>query len=124
MEKSTTKEPPSSQPDTSLHIEKPHYDVVIRPPKSTLSKAMHNLNARATQHYSIVEDLSQAPCTMSSLEVLQTCPMQQKALLSVIEGLDPRESNLITFDIEHSAPRLSHQLSFQIQVMVIQKLIH
>ena len=54
VEKSTEKEPPSSQSDTSLHIEKPPYDVVIRPPKSTLRKTTHNPNATAAQHYSIV----------------------------------------------------------------------
>ena len=35
-EKSTEKEPPSSQLDILLHIEKPPHDIVIRPPKSTL----------------------------------------------------------------------------------------
>ena len=73
VEKSTKKEPPSSEPDTSLHIEKTPYYVVIRPPKSTLRKATHNPNAKDAQHYSIVEDLAQAPCAMSALEVLQTC---------------------------------------------------
>lgn len=124
VENSTEKESPSSQLDTSLHIEKPPQDIVIRPPKSTLRKTTHNPNARAAQHYSIFEDLAQAPCAMSALEVLQTCPMQWKTLLSVIGGLDPTDSNLIKFDIEHSAPRLSHQLAFQIQVTVMQKLIH
>ena len=61
---------------------------------------------------------------MLALEVLQTCPTQRKALLSVIGGLDPTKSNLITFDTEHNTPRLSHQLAFQIQVTVLQKLIH
>ena len=71
-EKSTKKEPPSSQPHVSLHIEKPTTDIVIRPRKSTLRKTTHNPNARAAKHYSIVEDLAQVPCTMSALEVLQT----------------------------------------------------
>ena len=124
VEKSIEKEPPSSQPDTSLHIEKPPHDIVIRPPKSTLRKTTHNPNSMVAQHYSIVENLAQAPCTMLALEVLQTCPMQQKGILSVIRGLDPTKSNLITFDTEHSAPRLSHQLAFQIQVTIMQKFIH
>ena len=62
---------------------------MIRPPKSTLRKTTHNPNVRATQHYSIVEYLAQAPYAMSALEVLQTFPMQQKTLLSFIGGLDP-----------------------------------
>ena len=61
---------------------------------------------------------------MSALEVLQTCLVQWKALLSVIEGVDPTKANLITFDTKHSAPRLSLQLAFQIQVTVMHKLIH
>jgi hypothetical protein len=77
-EKYTKKEPPSSQLDIPLHIEKYPHDIVIRPPKSTLRKTTHNPNAKAAQHYSIVEDLAQDPCAMSSLEVLQTCPVQMK----------------------------------------------
>ena len=71
-EKSMEKEPPSSQPDISLHIKNPPLDIVIRHPKSTLRKTTHNPNARVAQHYSIIEDLAQAPCTMSTLEVLET----------------------------------------------------
>ena len=48
----TEKEPPSSQLDASLHMEK---NLVIRPPKSTLKKTTHNPNAKVAQHYSIVE---------------------------------------------------------------------
>ena len=55
-----------------------------RPPKWVLRKTTHNPNARATQYYSIVEDLSQAPCAMSALEVLKSCPTQRKTLLSAI----------------------------------------
>jgi hypothetical protein len=43
-------------------------------PKGAFKKASHNPNARATQKYYMVEDLSQTPCAMSSLEVLQSCP--------------------------------------------------
>lgn len=75
-EKSIEKEPPSSQPNVSLHIEKPPLDIVIRPPKSTLGKTTHNPNAREAQNYSIVEDLAQAACAMLALEVLKTCPTQ------------------------------------------------
>ena len=114
IENSTEKEPPSSEQDISFHIEKIPHDIVIRPPKSTLKKTTHNPNVGAAQQYSIVEDLAQAPCAMSTLEVLQTCLVQWKALLSVIGGLDPTDSNLITFETKHSAPRLLHQLAFQI----------
>jgi hypothetical protein len=42
--------------------------------KGVLKFSTHNPNARASQNYSIVEDLGQTPCAMSSLEVLQMCP--------------------------------------------------
>lgn len=61
---------------------------------------------------------------MSSLEVLQYFLDQRKALLSAFSGLDPTESSLITFYIEHSMPCLSHQIMFQIQVTVMEKFIH
>jgi hypothetical protein len=38
--------------------------------KGEFKKASHNPNERATQKYSVVEDLSQTPYMMSALEVL------------------------------------------------------
>ena len=58
---------------------------------------------------------------MSTLEVLQSCPTQWKALLSSIGGVDPSESNILTFDVDQSEPHLSHQLVFRIQVRVLGK---
>ena len=58
IEKSTDKETPSSQPDGSLHIEKPPLDIVTRAPKAILHKTTHNPKARASQHYSIIKDLA------------------------------------------------------------------
>ena len=69
-EKSTEKEPPFSHLDIPLNIENPPPDIVIKSPKSTLQKTTHNPNARETQQHSIVEDLAQAPCIMSALEVV------------------------------------------------------
>ena len=54
----------------SLQIDRTVSDSVLRPPKASIKHAMHNPNARATQNYSVVEDLAQAPCAMSVLEVL------------------------------------------------------
>ena len=71
------KEPevPSSAPPSSsgpLHIERPNAETMIRPPpKGVLQKSSYNLNARAAQHYSIVEDLAQAPSAMSTLQFLE-----------------------------------------------------
>jgi hypothetical protein len=80
-----------------------------------------NPHARAAQNYNIVEDLAQAPSTMSALEVLQSCPAQWKALLKAIGGIDLTDTNLIVFDLEDHIPRLPPQLTFQIQVVVSEK---
>jgi len=99
--------------------------MVIRPPpKGVLQKSSYNPNAHATQHYSIIEDLAQAPSAMSTLEVLQSCPSQRKSLLSAIGGIDPADSELITFDLENHVPRLPHQIAFLIQVIINSKTIH
>lgn len=77
---------------------------------------MHNPNARASPNYNIVDDLASAPCAMSALEVLQSCPSQRKALLSAIGACDPTDSWLITFDLDQAATHLPHQVAFQVQV--------
>ena len=58
---------------------------------------------------------------MSALEVLQSCPIQWKALMKAIGGIDPTDMNLIIFDLEDHIPRLPPQLAFQIQVIVSHK---
>jgi hypothetical protein len=80
-----------------------------------------NPHAHAAHNYSIVEDLTQVPSAMSSLEVLQSCPAQWKALLKAIGGIDPMNTNLIVFDLEDHIPSLPPQLAFQIQVVVSDK---
>lgn len=47
--------PPPTGP---LQIERPISDTILRPPKSTIRKALFNPNARAMQNYNIVEDLA------------------------------------------------------------------
>ena len=89
-----------------------------------LRKSSYNPDARAAQHYSIVEDLAQAPSAMSTLEVLQSFPSQRNSLLSAIGGIDLANSDLITFDLEGHSPRLPHQISFLIQVIINTKMIH
>ena len=64
----TTNDTPStSQPDCPLTLEKPAFKLPSRPSKATVCQTMHNFNTRASQHYSIVKDHSQAPCAMSAL---------------------------------------------------------
>jgi hypothetical protein len=61
-------------PSLPLQIEKALGETMTLIPKGAFKKASHNPNARAAQNYSMVEDLSQTPCAMSALEVLQSCP--------------------------------------------------
>jgi hypothetical protein len=58
---------------------------------------------------------------MSTLEVLQSCPNQRKALLKAIGRINPTDTNLIIFDLEYHIPSLPPQLAFQIQVVVANK---
>ena len=80
---------PDKEPDppgSPLRIEKPtdKPDATPRIPKGVLKRSGHNSNSRATQNYSVVEDLGHTPCAMSALEVLQSCHSQRKALLSAL----------------------------------------
>jgi hypothetical protein len=61
-------------PSLPLQIEKTLGETMTCIPKGEFKKSSHNPNARAAQNYSVVEDLSQTPCAMSTLEVLQSCP--------------------------------------------------
>ncbi len=58
---------------TNLHIERPPVETIPWILKGSAKRAMINPNARATQNYSIVEDLAQSLCAMSALEILQLC---------------------------------------------------
>jgi hypothetical protein len=53
-----------------LQIENTLGETMTHIPKGTFKNDSHNPNARATQNYSVVEDLLQTPCAMSTLEVL------------------------------------------------------
>ena len=81
----------TSQSNGPLNIEKPIVEPFPHPTNGAPHQTIYNTNARAIQHYSIVKYFSQAPCAMSALEVLQSCPMQWKALISAIGGVDPLE---------------------------------
>ena len=101
--------PPPPPVTGPLEIERPNAESVVRPPsKGVLCKSSYNPNAHAAHHYNIAEDLAQAPYAMSALEVLQSCPSQQKALLSTIIKIDPADSSLLSFNLESFVPRLLH----------------
>lgn len=122
VEKGATNIPSSSTSPNSdpLHIEKPSTDFIILPrPKGVLWKLSYNPNVQTTQHYNIVEYFSQTPSTMSALEVLQTCPLKWKALLSTIGGIDPTISSFIIFALENRVPHLLPHLDFLIQVVLM-----
>jgi hypothetical protein len=87
-----------------------------RIPKGVLMRSTHNLNSRASQNYSIVEYLGQTPCSMSALEVLQTCPSQRNALLSSLVALEPSGLKVIKFDVTEVNPRLPCHVAFQIHM--------
>jgi hypothetical protein len=61
-------------PSLPLQFEKTLGETMKCIPKGVFKKASHNPNARAAHNYSVVEDLSQTPCAMFSLEVLQSFP--------------------------------------------------
>ncbi len=90
---------PSSSTTTSTEVVPPIIpELTIKPPNGVVHKSTFNPHAKAAKHYNIVEDLAQSPSAMSTLEVLQNCPSQNQALLSAIGGIDPMDSNLVSFN--------------------------
>jgi hypothetical protein len=71
--------------------------------KGVLKHSTHNTNDRDAHNYSIVEDLGQTPCAMSSLKVLHMCPSQTNDLISKFD----------VTDIKHHFP---YHVAFQIHV--------
>jgi len=68
--------------------------------KGPLCRTSHNL--KETYSYSIIDGLAQSSSSILGLEVLQTCPTQQKSLLSALGAINPSNSYLITFDVDNS----------------------
>jgi hypothetical protein len=117
--------PPSVNPSSGpLQIEKPKFDSILCPPKSTIYKDTFNPSSCSTQKYNIVEDLAQASCVMSALEVLQHCPNQRRTLLDTICIVDLDSSNHIMFNLDNYVSLFSHQLAFQVDVVVHNQKIH
>jgi hypothetical protein len=103
-------------PSLPLQIEKMLGETMTCIPKGAFKRASHNPNARAAQNYSVVEDLSQTPCAMSALEVLQSCPAQRKALLTALGSTETCNPGTIMLDTTHLKPRLPYHVMFQIVV--------
>ena len=112
---------PKSSSTIPLTIEKPILDMILRPPKSTLRKAIFNPNSQAAPFYNVFEYLAQEPCAISTLEVIQSCPTQRKNLLTTLGAKDLSDMNLIHFNPENLNPRLPHQLAFQVITRAVGK---
>jgi hypothetical protein len=61
---------------------------------------------------------------MSTLEVLQHLASQCRTLLATIGTVDPESSNHIMFNLDNYTSQLSHQLAFQVDVVVHNQQIH
>jgi hypothetical protein len=64
----------------------------------------------------MVEDLSQTPCAMSTLEVLQSFPSHRKALLTTLGSTETCNPSTIMLDTTDLKPRLPYHVAFQIVV--------
>ena len=91
-------------------------EVAPRIPKGVFKRSGYNPNARATQDYSVVEDLGHTPCAMFALEVLQSCPSQRKDFLSTLGVNDDNSSSMIKFVTVGLQPRLPYYVSLLIHV--------
>jgi hypothetical protein len=103
-------------PSLPLQIEKTLGETMTGIPKGAFKKASHNPNVRAAHNYSVVEDLSQTPCAMSTLEVLQSCPSQRKSLLTALGSTETCNLGTIMLDTTNLKPRLPYHVVFQIVV--------
>jgi hypothetical protein len=103
-------------PSLPLQIEKTLGETMTCIPKGAFKKVSHNPNARAAQNYSVVEDLSQTPCAMSSLEVLQSYPSQRKSLLTALGSIETCNSSTIKLRKTNLKPSLPYHVAFQIVV--------
>jgi hypothetical protein len=111
----------AENPYVPLQIERTMGETMTRIPKGVFKKASHNPNVRAAQNYSVVEDLSQTPCAMSALEVLQSCPSQRKALLAALGSAETCNPGTIMLDTTDLKPRLPYHVVFQIVVAYTMK---
>jgi hypothetical protein len=108
-------------PPLPLQIDKTLGETTMRIPKGAFKKASYNPNERATQNYSVVEDLSQTPCAMSTLEVLQSFPSQRKALLVALGSAKTCNPGTIMLDNFDLKPHFPYHVAFHIVVAYTMK---
>jgi hypothetical protein len=111
--KSAEKRKEAHDPLHPLHIDKTMGETVTLIPKGEFKKAYHNPKERVSHNYSVVEDLAQTPCLMSSMEVLHSFPSQRKVLLSALGATDLANSGSIIFYPFDNKPCFPHHVSFQ-----------
>ena len=108
---------PLSTSNGPLHIPQPKVEVHTQIPKGPLCR--NAASGRAAHSYIIVDDLAQSPAAISTLELLQSCPSQKKALLSAMGAVDPADDQMIVFDAHQSEhPHLPTSVAFQIPVKI------
>jgi hypothetical protein len=116
MSNSTEKGKEATNPPVPLHIEKTMGETMRHISKWSFKKDYHNMNARVSHNYSIVEDLAQTPCVMSALEVLQSYPSQRKALLSTLRSINTCNPGAILLNPTDLKRHLPYHVVFQIVV--------
>ena len=60
----------------------------------------------------IVEEIAQAPCSMSAMEALQYCTAQRNELLYSTRVVDPSDATLITLELDQSTCRIPSKVPF------------
>jgi hypothetical protein len=104
----------AENPFVPLQIENTLGETITCILKGVFKKASHNPNARATHKYSVVEDLSQNPCTMYALDILQSFPSQRKALFAALGSAKICNLKTIMLDTTDLKPHLLYHVMFQI----------
>jgi hypothetical protein len=110
-------------PHGPLHIEKIEKEMMSCILKGVYKQASHNPNSRAAPNYSIVDNLAQTSCVMSTLEVLQIFPMQHTALLSVIRVVNSSNHLTMNFDAIDVKPHLPYHVAFHIGIVYVKHII-
>jgi hypothetical protein len=64
----------------------------------------------------MVEDLSQTPCAMSSLELLHSFPSQKNPMLVALGSVETCNPGMIMLDTTDLKPHLPYHIAFQIVV--------
>ena len=73
-------------------------------PKCMIDTLQHNLNYQVSHNYSIIEELTQDPCVMFTLKILQRCLVQWKNILIAIGTFNHFDSHPMTIDFHNSKP--------------------